>query len=135
MNKFEFTDLYNFTAVLMTPVADRNPKGPNFIAVADDHIYNDGPTKENGWDLNPSPTAVRFAYLSRQSGTFGLATKTVAALKAAGKWGTYPFNSTQLDINNSIAVADFVRDQLAAKTMQPTDVIGISTLFSCTHEK
>lgn len=135
VNKFEFTDLYNFNAVLMTPVADRTPKGPNFVAIIDDHIFNDGPTKENGWNLNPSPTATRFSYLTRQSGTIGLATKTIAALKTAGKWGTHPFTSTQLDINDSISVADFVRDQLQAKTMQPTDVVGISTLFSCTHEK
>ena len=135
VSKYEFTDLYNFTAVLTTPVADRAPKGPGYIAIVDDHIYNDGPTKNNGWDLNPSPTAIRFSFLGRESGTFGLATKIVAALKKAGKWGTYPFVSTQLDVNNSVAVADFVREQLVAKTMLPTDLVGISTLFSCTHEK
>ena len=135
VRKFQFADLYNFTAVLLTPVADLPPKGPNFVSIIADHIYNDGPTKENGWDINPSLTAERFAYLTRKSGTFALATKTVAALKQAGKWGAYPFNSTQLDITQSIEVADFVREQLLAKTMQPTDVIGMSTLFSCTHEK
>ena len=59
----------------------------------------------------------------------------VAALKAAGKWGTSPFNSTQIDINSSVAVADFVQEQVKATTMQTTDVIGLSTMFSCTLEK
>ncbi len=134
-NKFEYTDLYNLTILLTTPVADRATRGPAMVAILSEHLYNDGPTKENGWDIHPGPNATRFSFLTRQAGTFALSTKLVAALKSAGKWGTYPFNSTQIDINNSVAVADFVEEQVKAKTMPPTDVIGLSTMFSCTIEK
>lgn len=132
--KYEHTDLYNLSVVLMTPVADRHPR-TSFVAVLSDYLYNDGPTKENGWDLKPGPNATRFAFLNRQVGTFAMTPKLMNALKAAGKWGTYPFNTTQLDVNNSFAVAEFVTEQVKAKTMQPTDVVGISTMFSCTLEK
>lgn len=134
-NKFEYTDLYNLTILLTTPVADRAKRGPAMVAILTEHLYNDGPTKENGWDINPGPNATRYSFLSRQVGTFALSTKAVAALKAAGKWGTHPFTSLQMDINNTVQVADFVREQVTAKTMQPTDVIGLSTMFSCTVEK
>ncbi len=133
--KYEHTDLYNFAALLVTPKADLPPRGPPAVAIVTDFLYNDGPTQESGWDLNPGVKATRFAYLNRPNGSFGVSTKLLSALKAAGKWGTHPFNSMQMDITNSPLIADFIRDQLAAKTMKPTDVIGISTAFSCSLQR
>ena len=132
--KFEFNDMYNFTAALVTPKADIPPRGPNAVAIISDYIYNDGPTKDNGWDLNPSPTAKRFPYLQRQVGTFALSTKLIAALKAEGQWGKYPFNSTQTDVQNMAPAVEFVTDQLKAGKMKDTDVVGLSTMFSCTRD-
>lgn len=133
--KFEHTDMYNFTAALTTPTADIPPRGPNAVAIITDYLFNDGPTKENGWDLNPGPNATRFSYLNRQSGTFAMSTKLIAALKTAGKWGVYPFNSIQMDVQSMFPLVDFVKDQLAAKTMLPTDVVGMSTVFTCSLQK
>ena len=132
--KFEHADLYNFTAALVTPKADIPARGPNAVAIISDYIYNDGPTKENGWDLNPSPTAKRFPYLQRQVGTFAFSTKLVAALKADGKWGKYPFNSAQIDVQNMTSVVEFLSEQLKTGQLQDSDVVGLSTMFSCTRD-
>ena len=133
--KYEHTDMYKFEAMLKTPKADLPPLGPSAVAIVSDNIYNDGPTKNNGWDINPGPKATRFVYLNRQTGTFGFSTKLLAALKSAGKWGTYPYDSTLTDVQNLTSVTEFVREQVAAKTMQLTDVIGLSTVFSCSLQK
>ena len=128
-------ELYNFTAVLKTPTADLPARGINAVATISDYIYNDGPTKNSGWDLNPSPTAKRFPYLQRQVGTFGMSTKLVAALKADGKWGKYPFSSTQTDVQNMTPAVEFIAEQLKTGKMKDTDVVGMSTMFSCTIDK
>jgi hypothetical protein len=135
MWKFEHTDMYNFTAVLRTPTADLPPHGFNAVAMISDYLYNDGPTKDNGWDLNPGPNATRFAYLNRQSGTFAVATKLRAALKTEGKWGSYPFDESQMDVQSVYSAVEFIEEQVAKKAMQPTDVVGLSTVFTCSLQK
>lgn len=130
--KKEYTDLYSMTVVLTTPVADRPVRGPKWVALLSDYVYNDGPTKNNGWDLDPGPTAVRYAYLQRGSGAFGFSTKLVAALKTAGKWGTHPFAEYSIDSTGSMAVAEFVEAQLNAGKLKDEDVMGVSTVLSCT---
>jgi hypothetical protein len=40
-----------------------------------------------------------------------------------------------MDVQQLTPIADFVKEQIAAKTMQPTDVIGLSTVFSCSLQK
>ncbi len=132
--KYEHTDLYQFNVALMTPVADRDPRGPAAISYLTDFLYNDGPTKNSGWDLNPGPGHTRYAYLNRQSGSFSMTRKLVNALKAEGQWGTHPFTSSLLDVNYSHNVAEFVKDQIQKKKLQESDVLAISTVFSCTHQ-
>lgn len=132
--KFEHADMYNFTLALMTPKADIPPRGPNYVAVISDYIYNDGPTKNNGWNLNHSPTAKRFPYLQRQVGTFAMSAKLIAALKADGKWGKYPFNSSQTEVQNMVPAVEFVAEQLKTGKLQEADVVGLSTMFSCTRD-
>lgn len=132
--KYEHTDLYQLNVVLTTPVADRDPRGPIGVAYLSDYLYNDGPTKNSGWDLNPGPGHTRFAYLNRQSGSIALTRKLVNAIKAEGLWGTHPFGSSLLDVNYSYNVTEFVKDQIQKKKLQESDVLAISTVFSCTHQ-
>ena len=132
--KYEHTDLYQIIVSLMTPVADRDPRGPAAIAYASDYLYNDGPTKNSGWDVKPGPGHTRYAYLNRQTGSLAMTRKLVDALKADGKWGTHPFTSSVLDVNYAINVADFVKDQIQKKKLQEPDVLAVSTVFSCTHQ-
>lgn len=133
--KYEHTDLYQLNVALFTPVADRDPRGSAAIAYVSDFIFNDGPTKNSGWDLNPGPGHTRYAFLNRQAGSLAMTRKLVNALKADGQWGTHPFTSSLLDVNYSHNVAEFVKDQIQKKKLQESDVLAISTAFSCTHQK
>ncbi len=130
--KYEHTDMYEMTTMLTTPVADRVPRGPAMVAMAHDRIYNDGPARGTADVKTPG---TRFAYLQYRSGSFALATKLVAALKAEGLWGKYPFTSTQMEIQSSYDLSEFILAQVKAKKMQPTDVVGLATMLSCTYEK
>lgn len=131
LSKFEYTDMYDMTVMLTTPVADRTPRGPAMVAMAHDRIYNDGLARGTA---NVKTPGTRYAYLQYQSGSFALATKMIAALKAEGKWGQYPFDSAQMSVQSAYSLTEFIVDQVKAKKMQPSDVIGLSTMLSCTHE-
>lgn len=135
LDKKEYADVYAATFILTTPVADRI-KGTSLVAITEDYLVNDGPAKENGWFPPHAKAADVYAYLNRQSGTFALAPKTVNAMKAAGKWGVpNQFYTSQVDMNSAYAVREFVIEQLATKKMQPDDVVGLATMFSCVLEK
>lgn len=132
--KYEHTDLYQIIVALKTPVADRDPGGPAAIAYASDFIFNDGPTKNGGWDINPGPGHTRYAYLNRRSGTLALTKKVVKAMKAEGVWGTHPFTSAVLDENYGYNVAEFVKDQIQKKKLLESDVLAVGTVYTCTHQ-
>lgn len=135
LTKFDHADLFRLHLVLTTPVADRAPRGPEMVALIKGYLYNDGPADREGWDVKTGPASTRFALLDRQAGAFGFSAKLIAALNAEGKWGKYPFNSAQIELQDLTAVADFVAAQVRIGKMQPKDVVGIASHVSCTREK
>lgn len=135
LSKKQYSDLYTASIVLSTPVADRIRGPAAVVAFLDDYLYSEGPAKENGWYPPHAAGATEFAWLNRSTGTMALAPKAIAALKAAGQWGgKNPIGSSQIELSASEYVRDFVIEQLNAKQMNPDDVIGVATTFSCVLE-
>lgn len=132
--KKPFVDVYDMTYVLTTPVADRHAPG-KIVTMLMDSLYNDGPTKNDGWDLVPSPTAERFMYFREMTGAFSYTNKLVTAMKTAGVWKTEKFPKAVVGINEMQDTIDFIKDQLTAGKMKPTDVVGLATMLTCTREK
>lgn len=129
--KKPFADLYDVTFALKssTPVHGRS----HIAAMLTDGLYNDGPTKKNGWDLTPGPGHEVFRYFRYSQGAFSFTLKLYDAMKNAGVWGTDGFHSTVVDIGNMTTTAEFVKAQVAAGKLQPTDVVGFASFFSCTR--
>lgn len=135
MYKKEFADLYHVDILLLTPKSELPPRGPQFHASIMDYLVNEGPAKDNGWTIKPGPNATKFGWLNYQGGSFGMSHKLQRVLKAEGKWGTYPFTSMMIDVNNLIRVADEIQPLVTAGKLQESDVLGIYTAFTCTLNK
>lgn len=133
--KYEYTDLYNATFLLLTPASEIPARGPNFVAIISDYLVNAGPTKENGWTIKPGPNSTKFEYLNRQSGSVAITRKFKKVLEDEGKWGQYPFNSMQMDVQQSYYLAEEARELFKAGKIAATDVLAIYTAFSCTLTK
>ncbi len=134
-NKYEYTDLYNVTILLLTPASELPARGPQYVALISDYLVNAGPAKDNGWTIKPGPTATKFEYLTRQSGSVAITQKFKKVLEDAGKWGKYPFNSMQMDVQQSFYLAEAARELFKDGKIAPTDVLAIYTAFSCTLTK
>lgn len=133
--KHQYTDLYNATFLLLTPASEIPARGPNFLAIISDYLVNAGPAKENGWTIKPGPNATEFEYLNRQSGSFAITRKFKKILEDAGKWGQYPFDSAQMDVQQSFYLAEEARELFKAGKITSTDVLAIYTSFTCTLTK
>lgn len=129
LRKFEFADVYEFSARLTS--ATPSPTG--YLAIYNDHIVNDGPTK-GAWDINPGPNATRFAYLQRQGGGIGLSRDMVTALRAEGLWGKHPFTSSTLSVMGA-DLTETVEALVKNGKLKADDVVGIAALLSCSLER
>lgn len=130
--KKPYTDLYDITFALTTPVADRVGRS-HILAMLSDGLYNDGPTSDSGWDLTPGPGHEVFKYYRYPVGAFSYTAKLVNAMKAAGVWKTGSFTSAVVDLNNMTDTMEFVKAQLDSKKLQPDDVLGLASFLSCTR--
>jgi hypothetical protein len=40
-----------------------------------------------------------------------------------------------MDVQSVYSAVEFIEEQVAKKAMQPTDVVGLSTVFTCSLQK
>lgn len=134
MYRKQYADVYDMKMILTTPVAQRH-KGMNWVTILDEHIFNAGPAKDNGWTMNYKEGAKLFEYLRNPNGVVQITLKVKQALEAAGKWGKFPFTSVTMSAGHSMDLAEAVKELVEAGKLAKEDVVGIGTAFNCTLNK
>lgn len=129
--KYEFTDLYNITAMVL-----KDPKDSiqNALAVDMYRIYNAGPIDKNSWSPDVKAGSIGFESLDYETGQLTLSRLFVKELKASGLWGTSPFDESTLTAGY-ISLDEHIRFVASNKNIKPDDVVMFSKLFSCTLNK
>jgi hypothetical protein len=132
LTRKQYTDLYDMNVFLMTPAADR-PTKRQYVTLLTDNIYNDGPIQNNGWDVSPGPNAIDYSFLISQGGAFMMTPKLYNAIKAAGLLGNgfNQFSSARLSAMETQNLVSVVQSFVKNGTLKASDVVGISTVFSC----
>ncbi len=134
LDKKPHADVYNMTLLLTTPASDRIPN-TNWVGVIQDYLVNDGPAKDNGFNPDVKPGAVRYEFLTNRSGSLVITPKLRKSLEDNKMWGTYPLNSAVLPAENSYYVAQAVEELLKKGALKDSDVVAMGAVFSCTLNK
>ncbi len=147
--KMDHSDVYHFSATLLTPVADRFPRA-SFVAHLEDKLMSDGPAKQTGFTAGYAPGGTTYEYIQYPSGKItptikfrkALEAQAVAELKGSTDIALIMKKGQEISslassqtVQNSYHVAEAVKSLVSKNLLTPSDVVAISTVFSCTMSK